>query len=134
LSTNRVLLSAGGLKISKPGFNVLGSISDSQVSFDSSWPKAQRILTRGTVNIGTGSLTKHSVYYPRSLSSVPTALILLTNSTISYWQSVGNVDGVYANANMNGQIPYMTATAYSDRIDFLDGFLAYTASYIVLIP
>jgi hypothetical protein len=125
------LLSAGGLKISKPGFNVLGSISDSQVSFDSSWPKAQRILVRGSVSIGTGSGVQ-SVYYPRSLASVPTALILVTASTT--WVSVGNVEGVLANGDMSAQVPFMTAAVYSDRIDLRKGGLAYTASYIVLIP
>lgn len=134
MSTNRVLLSAGGLKISKPGFNVLGSISDSQVSFDSSWPKAQRILTRGTVTVAaSGSQT---VYYPRALAAVPTALILaMYTSFSSSWASVGYVDGGFANADMSGQVPFMPAAVYSDRMVFRSASTTATVfSYIVLIP
>lgn len=128
MSTNRVLLSAGGLKISKPGYNVLGSISDSQVSFDSSWPKAQRILMRGSHTVsGAGSDT---ISLGRTLAAVPTVLVLIKASGHTDW---GQMDGGFygwANASINSQLTGLEV--HSDRIVLTGAGTTY--SYIVLVP
>lgn len=132
MSTNRVLLSAGGLKISKPGFNVLGSISDSQVSFDSSWPKAQRILLRGTHTVAAGG-GPDTIGFGRTLGAVPNVLVLWKPSTDTAWNQMDGYNGGWANASIASQLA--GCGVYTDHLS-LTGFVPFATdySYIVLIP
>jgi hypothetical protein len=63
------------LRISAPGFNVLGSLSKNQLYFDSAWPKALNVFLKGSFSFPrqNGGTTYSAVSWP-DLGYVPPAL------------------------------------------------------------
>lgn len=139
--TNRVALGdvgggAFGLKVSKPGYDVLdaGTV-DAKLAFDSSWTKAQRIFLSG---VYTATVNASGVYgtvtFPSTLSTIPVVLAAYRDSASSVWNQISQVNTGWINANIDGQ--YFWIKAYVDKITFLrptsGNSRIYT--YIVLLP
>ncbi|RDE08440.1 hypothetical protein [Pelagibacterium lacus] len=89
---NRVLLDASGLKVSKPGVDVLtmGALGK-DVAFNSDWLASSRILLTGSVNVpnGTGIVTEN---YGFTLPFVPVILMMgRARAFNSRWYNMQNV-------------------------------------------
>jgi hypothetical protein len=97
--TNRVLLGplgggSFGLKVSRPGYDVLGSIADEQLAFDSRWIGAMRLKASGSFT-GTGS--SQVVMFGVTLAAPP-LLFLYYKQSGAYWsQSYNSFSGVPSN-------------------------------------
>ncbi len=139
--TNRVAFGAVGggafgLKVSKPGYDVLDSGTiDAKLAFDSSWTKAQRIYLSG---VYTATVNPSGVYgtvnFGATLSAVPTVLAAVRDSASSVWNPLEQVNTGWSNANIDGQFQAMLA--YVDRIQFFRPITGNSRiySYIVLLP
>lgn len=88
---NRVVLGAlpgggQGLRVSRPGYNVLDtSLSPKQLAFDSRWPAALRVHMAGSASFGA------TVYFGRSFAAPPLVVVAYTTNVgrIRLYQVIG---------------------------------------------
>lgn len=83
---NRVLMDAGGFKVSKPGANVLTTGDfDREMAFSSNWATSSKIIISGSVNIGSGTTT---INYGRTLDHIPTVIAMGREGSGNTWVNV----------------------------------------------
>lgn len=93
---NRILIGdfGGGdyrMRGSIPGADVTTALAPEQLAFDSSWPDTGVILFKGSLVIGTGTVTTFT--FPSALPQVPFVLLHRLESTNEFWMGTTQSNG-----------------------------------------
>jgi hypothetical protein len=134
---NRVVLGAlpgggYGLRTSKPGANVLdANLPANQVSFDSRWPNAARVLKAGSISVPANltANTYTTLTFGKTFAAPPPVFATQQNGS----QFLPLVAGI-----MQGQWPDMlhmspiTMRVLTDRILFYRWTFATTVHYVIM--
>lgn len=120
------------MRRSKPGYDVTAALEPERLAFDSAWPDAGIIYTKGTVSVPLGTPNGYvQVNFADTLPAVP--------NVIYYWKVNGSNFrmGSDKSTNVSVYMPYFT-TATTTYVRFWQDAsynpTAYTAGYIVLRP
>ncbi|MBA8881737.1 hypothetical protein [Phyllobacterium myrsinacearum] len=99
------------LRISRPGFDVLGNLTDEQLAFDSRWYYTGRVWLKGVANIGAGPYT---IDFGRTFQKLPMVEIFYTVSGSPYYRQ-GSFDQ-YSFTNYNMTLRFTASNAQNKNV------------------
>lgn len=96
--TDRILLNAGRMIISQPGYNASPALADANKIFDSDWAFGSAIITMGVKQFNVEDTTSgyYTIDFPTVLDYVP-AVILNVVDLPTMYDASPSIIGVYRN-------------------------------------
>lgn len=121
-----------GLRVSRPGYNVLDAgLTGKQLAFDSRWGAAARLFLNGKVTLSSVfPVAYHTVSFGATFASVPPVIIMQRLTSGASWQLV---DGSLNNTWLPSGGIYEPARVYSDRLEIMRPFTGGEREFCYLV-